>query len=416
MPLRRLVIENVRSIEHVEIDFGPADSPRRWTVLLGENGTGKTTVLQSAAIALAGSNALLELLKEPGSWVRNKKRAARIRAEYSTKDGEPRMATVEWASSSRIADVLRKNAKNLDTLDSAIEHAQRNYFVAGYGSSRRLPSKHASSFSEREMFDSLRAKAVATLFSRDAALKPLDSWAMYLDYSKREGLKVVREALNRLLPGVKFHRIDKEREEILFRTPDGIVPLDRLSDGYQNMASWIGDLLFRLTATFADYKRPLSAGGLLLLDEVDLHLHPVWQRNLLAYLDERLPNFQFIVSTHSPFTAHQCGPESLHVLERRGLNKPPSIRQYRGDARLLRIDQVLDPLLGLPTTESAATEALRDEYLLLKSAPKKHAKRLAEVKRELVERPAAQDGMLSKQERKMMALMERLEKRVGAPE
>lgn len=409
MPLRRLVIENVRSIEHVEIDFGPADATRRWTVLLGENGTGKTTILRAAAIALAGSNALPELLKDPGSWVRNKKRVARICAEYSTKDGEPRTARVEWASSDKIADVLLKNAKNLDALNSAIDHAQRNYFVAGYGSSRRLPSKISGSFSEREMFDSLRAKAVGTLFSRDAALKPLDSWAMYLDYSKREGLKVVREALNRLLPGVKFHRIDKARQEILFRTPDGIVPLDRLSDGYQNMASWIGDLLFRLTATFADYKRPLSAGGLLLLDEVDLHLHPAWQRKLLAYLDERLPNFQFIVSTHSPFTAHQAETGALHILERKG-NAAPTLRQYAGDTRLLRVDQILDGVMGLETTDSLATEELRAEYMRLRDNPKRDAKRFEELKRELSERPAAQLHTFSKQDQKQFALLSRLEK------
>lgn len=416
MPLRRLIIENVRSIEHVEINFVTGGEPRPWTVLLGENGTGKTTILRSAALVMAGSDAMVELMKEPATWIRNGKKSARIAAEFSTKEGHLRHATIEWGRDDSAAAIVRKNAANLEDLDSAIKHAQRNYFVAGYGSSRRMPAKNSPSFSAGEVYGSLRARAVATLFSRDAALRPLDAWAMDLDYSRPGGLKVVQTALNALLPGVKFKRIDKQRKEILFETADGEVALDRLSDGYQNMAGWIGDLLFRLTATFADYKSPLLGGGLLLLDEVDLHLHPVWQRNLLAYLTDRLPNFQFVATTHSPFTAHQCGPEALHIVERRDARKSPSIRQYRGDARLLRVDQVLDPLLGIPTAESAATEALRFEYRQLKRAPKKHAKRMAEVKLELAARPAAQDGTLSKQERRMMALMERIEKRVGAPE
>lgn len=263
------------------------------------------------------------------------------------------------------------------------------------------------------MYSSLRALSVATLFSRDAALRPLDAWAVDLDYSRRDGVKVVREALNALLPGVRFKKIDKQKKEILFDTCDGPVPLDRLSDGYQNMAGWIGDLLFRLTSAFADYAKPLSAGGILLLDEVDLHLHPDWQRQLLQFLSAQLPNFQFLATTHSPFTAHQCGPEELHIVERPDARTPPAIRQYRGDARLLRLDQVLDPLLGLATTDSLQTQNLRKEYLALKAAPKKNAKRLNEVKRKLADRPAAQEATLTKAERRRIGLLARLEKALG---
>ena len=263
------------------------------------------------------------------------------------------------------------------------------------------------------MYSSLRALSVATLFSRDAALRPLDAWAVDLDYSRRDGVKVVREALNALLPGVRFKKIDKQKKEILFDTGDGPVPLDRLSDGYQNMAGWIGDLLFRLTSAFADYAKPLSAGGILLLDEVDLHLHPDWQRQLLQFLSAQLPNFQFLATTHSPFTAHQCGPEELHIVERPDARTPPAIRQYRGDARLLRLDQVLDPLLGLATTDSLQTQNLRKEYLALKAAPKKNAKRLNEVKRKLADRPAAQEATLTKAERRRIGLLARLEKALG---
>ncbi|MBM3766705.1 MAG: chromosome segregation protein SMC [Acidobacteria bacterium] len=416
MPLRKLIIENVRSIDHAELDFVTDGEPRQWTVLLGKNGTGKTTILRAAALVMAGSDALTELMREPATSVRNGKRSAKIRAVYSTRDGEPRETSIEWNAKDTVTAVVKKNASTLAGLDAAVEYTQRNYFVAGYGSSRRMPARNSPSFASGEVYSSLRALSVATLFSRDAALRPLDAWAVDLDYSRRDGLKVVREALNALLPGVRFKKIDKQKKEILFDTGDGVVALDRLSDGYQNMAGWIGDLLFRLTAAFADYAKPLAAGGILLLDEVDLHLHPEWQRQLLSFLSEQLPNFQFLATTHSPFTAHQCGPGALHVVERLEAKGPPSIRQYQGDPRMLRVDQVLSPLLGLPTTDSLETQNLREEYLSLKAAPKKNAWRLAEVRRELAERPAAQDGLLSRQERKMMALMERIEKRVGAKE
>lgn len=93
---------------------------------------------------------------------------------------------------------------------------------------------------------------------------------------------------------------------MIFKTPEGEVPLDDLSDGYQNVAVWVGDLLYRITSTFGDYKSPLKARGVLLIDEIDLHLHTKWQRSLLSFLKNKLPNFQLIVTTHSPMVAQQA--------------------------------------------------------------------------------------------------------------
>ena len=71
------------------------------------------------------------------------------------------------------------------------------------------------------------------------------------------------------LPGISFHSIVRDKKQVLFETVDGIISLDQLSDGYQNMAAWIGDLLYRITETFRDYNNPLSARGVLLIDEID---------------------------------------------------------------------------------------------------------------------------------------------------
>jgi hypothetical protein len=150
-----------------------------------------------------------------------------------------------------------------------------------------------------------------------------------------------------------------------------------------------------------------------LLDEVDLHLHPEWQRQLLQFLSGQLPNFQFLATTHSPFTAHQCGPEALHIVERLDAKKAPSIRQYGGDARLLRLDQLLDPLLGLETTDSLETEKLREEYLTLKVSPKRDAKRFATLKAQLEERPSAQQALMPKEVQRQFAMLTRLEKSLG---
>ncbi len=411
MALRRLHVENVRSIRHVDVDFSGENGPRQWSILLGENGTGKTTILRCVSLVLAGSDALAELFFAPGSWIRNGEKAARIEAEFTTRRGELRKSVLEWSVDDSVSTVLRRNEKNLHDIDAAVEHADRNYFVAAYGSSRRLPGKDSPQLSRAEVYNTRRAQSVATLFSRDAALRPLEAWAMDLEYRRsQQGLSVVRNTLDALLPGVSFDHIDRDQREIMFKTEDGLVSLNQLSDGYQNMAGWIGDLLFRLTETFSDYEDPLSAGGTLLLDEVDLHLHPRWQRQLLEFLTKRLHNFQFIVTTHSPFTAQQSPPGALNIVQR-GPNGVESVRQYASDPRLLRIDQLLDPLLGLTTTESVQAETLRKEYRDLKDLDQRdpaQEERLNAVTQQVLAIPQAQ--AVSPEEQERLALLSRVEK------
>ena len=91
MFLKRLTLRNIRSIRQLALDFETgSDDLRRWTILLGENGSGTSTVLKSAALVLAGSEALVELIGRPGSWVREGTREGRIGAVLETKRGDER--------------------------------------------------------------------------------------------------------------------------------------------------------------------------------------------------------------------------------------------------------------------------------------------------------------------------------------
>jgi energy-coupling factor transporter ATP-binding protein EcfA2 len=372
MFLHSISLRNVRSIESLNLQFGGgADKNRKWTVLLGENGCGKSSVLRAIALVLAGSEALPELLGEPDAWIRNGARSCCIEAVLQTAEGKPREIALNLKRGDGLIDVFIRNAESLAALDAAIAHAQRNYFVLGYGVSRRPAANTQQAIIGEDRSRSPRARGLATMFSGESAMVSLEQWAMDLEYRRGAGaLQSVRKALEILLPDLRFKGINREQRSLVFRTKDGDVPLAQLSDGYQNMAAWCGDLLFRITETFPDRKNPLDTRGVLLIDELDLHLHPIWRRQLVEFLSRTLPNFQIIATTHSALTAQQCGEGELYVIRREGDKQRPALVPFVGDPRKMLLHQLLmSPMFELPSMDSVEVEAARSEMRALSEAP-----------------------------------------------
>jgi predicted ATPase len=372
MFLRRLHLKNIRSVSDLTISFEEAKGgARRWTYLLGENGSGKSTVLRAIALVLVGSEALPQLMGDHDSWIREGENEALIEAEIATAKNERRTATLSFTRGASTLGFLTQNRPTLENLDEALAHAARNYFVVGYGVARRPASDQRTSSIAASVYRTDRAQNVSTLFTGSATLVSLEQWAIDLDYRRgAKGLDVVRTALDSLLPDVRFDGIDKEKRRLRFKTPDGVLPLDLLSDGYQAMAAWCGDLLFRITETFANYEKALSARGLLLIDEIDLHLHPVWQRDLVSFLGQTIPNFQVVTTTHSPLTVHQAGAGELFVLRRPSPRSPAELHPFTGAPNTLLLHQLIQsPLFGLSTLESPQTARLQDQVRAAKGLP-----------------------------------------------
>ena len=363
MFLKSIHLNNVKCFSDIALSFEDENGGiRKWTLLLAENGMGKSTLLKAIALVTGGSDAITDLLGEPSDWIRYKKQGCEISAVLVTKEKEERKINLRIEPEDTRADVIVRNKKSLAWLDEALNRKNRDYFVLGFGASRRLNTVN-SRRSKTSVFTNNRAQCVATLFDPDAVTTSIDSWAMDLDYREnRTGLETVRKVLSNLLPEIKFHSIDKQRGHLLFDTPDGIVPLHCLSDGYLAMAAWVGDLLFRVLENFGDLEgQTLAAKGLLLIDEVDLHLHPKRQRELFSFLDEWLPNFQFVATTHSPMTAQQAGQGELHCLTREA--GKIRIYSFSGTPKTLLLHQlVMSPMFGLDTDESKEVEDMKNRY------------------------------------------------------
>ncbi len=140
MYLVKLDLKNFRAIHQMSLDFRDANgAARRWTVLLGENGCGKSSMLKALGLLLAGSEALPDVLGVPDQWIRTGQVEAHLRATITTAAGQERDISLVIRRGDGRDTVIKRNAEGLAPLDDAIRHAKRNYFIAGYGAFRRPP-------------------------------------------------------------------------------------------------------------------------------------------------------------------------------------------------------------------------------------------------------------------------------------
>ncbi|SAK85992.1 recombination protein F [Caballeronia fortuita] len=362
MHLISLAITDVRSIAKMTLDFS-SDKPtaRRWTLLLGENGCGKSTVLRCIALVLAGGDGLADLLSDPDAWIRHGRPSCKISATIEFEPGRHLDISLEMRRGDTLSEILDRNRESLVQFDQSLKQNSESAVALGYGVSRRLPVAGRRVTGLSRLTRSPRAGAFATMFLPEFPLISLEDWAIDLHYRKgAKGLSAIRDSLNTLLPGMEFARIDRVRGKLMFRTTDGPIALSELSDGYQSMAAWFGDLLFRITQTLPHAINPLMASGLLLIDELDLHLHPLWQRRLVQFLDKTLPNFQIIATTHSPQTAQQSSEGDLYVIRRHARTNAPELIPFVGEPKTMLLHQlIMSPMFGIDSMDSLEVEKKR---------------------------------------------------------
>lgn len=419
MHLISLAITDVRSIESMTLDFSGDTGPtRRWTLLLGDNGCGKSTVLRCIALVLAGSDGLADLLSDPDAWIRYGRKSCQIDATVEFENGHRLVTSLRIQRGDTLSKILARNADSLDSFDKSMRLNAKSAIALGYGVSRRPPaagSRRVTGFSR--MTRSSRAGAFATMFMPEFPLISLEDWAIDLHYRKgAKGLSAIRDSLNTLLPGMKFLRIDRVRGKLMFRTDDGPIALSELSDGYQSMAAWFGDLLYRITQALPHITNPLTTQGILLIDELDLHLHPVWQRRLVQFLDKTLPNFQIIATTHSPLTAQQSSTGELYVIRRHARTNTPELVPFVGEPKTMLLHQlIMSPMFGIDSMDSLEVEKKRAAARRLELADSRtptQEKRLHDLANELKGLPRW--SMISREELVKLGVLKEVREQLTA--
>ncbi|CAK8724021.1 ATPase AAA-type core domain-containing protein [Candidatus Electrothrix laxa] len=388
MWVEELTLENIRCFEKVTLRFAKKGKPYRWITLLGENGGGKSTTVQTLALLLAGPEGAQKLLPRPVGWLRDENQYGKlsVRIHQGANDpgqhGEKKITSVFGYSyfitgnkpltirNKKYTEptVVENPDKRLTWLrQNALTSKGEGWFSVGYGAFRRLT--RSSQIIVPSLEPQARFSNFITQFDEDQPLAAFEQWMVYLDYriAKEKDPEAERQkelgilAINKVLPDdVSFHSVTAEGR-ILFDIGGMKVPTIALSDGYRSVLALAGDIVWRLLLSYPESNDPLMEEGVVLIDELDIHLHPIWQRDIALWLQEQFPNIQFIVATHSPLVASGAGEDALtyRFFFKDGTS---SVEQIKNIAAM-NVDRILESAaFGLVSPYSPQTQEKIDRY------------------------------------------------------
>jgi hypothetical protein len=379
MHLRRLTLQNVKCFESLDLSFAQGDSYRRWTFIVGVNGTGKTTILKSCATALSTSwqgDSGPGVPPPDSRWVRNGRESWSLRFEARFEDQETKPVFVEGGIE------VWPGGRSSTTGTSAGRGNRAGNLTVALGAVRSLsvptPRPGLPERADEPSWRRARRDSAKALFSpQPDQLSELYSWIRWEDFislkqaveqSHRPSvLGALRVAFDRMFEGMaRFKGVDT-RGPILFDTEDGAVPIDAMADGARSLFVIVAELLLRLDAAFPESRDPTREEAVCIIDELDAHLHPRLQRTVVPALRDLFPNVQFIVTTHSPYVVGAARPDEIIALRREAgrvvvvpPEEIPDVAGWTADAI------ATSPIFGLDTTRDVRGEqALRTEQELL---------------------------------------------------
>ncbi len=336
-----LTVNNVKCFKGKQtIDLSDGNGkPALWTVILGDNNTGKTTLLR----CLSFSMRIFTMATDDTSVKRSvlaKFMKGEIWYDYILQKTE-----IAWGQS-----LVDTNAKKF-------EREMSELIIYGYGTARRMAPNFLMDPNSLSEID--HHKATDTLFSEEATLINAEEWLLQTYLAAKNGIKRAEWQLNEIkkvltsgiLPDVKDFEIKTTEQPpfntyVLFQTDYGKVRLKELGYGYQTCLSWLADLMKRQFDRYPDSENPLAEPAIVLVDELDLHLHPEWQRQIIQFLTKQFPRIQFIVTSHSPLVVQSADQLNLVLLEKVGDQvtiRQPQMTTYKG----WTVEEILDELMGL---------------------------------------------------------------------
>lgn len=387
MFIRNLALKNLRGFDRAELEFaypgrdldGPFADIGGWplrlpnvNLILGINSAGKSTLLDAIALAVlspliatSGYRPYL-LIRRPPPGAKHAIEEAELSVdlvlheEDGGQDGSvaPAKATIHKRGD---VEIIRGRNDDNPIWERLFDDESPAYLLLGYGAGRRVEVATAVDLGIRRRSRQLRYERVASLFEEGFGLMPLNAWLPDFAFENPGRHKQCVGLLNKLMPpGVKL-LADLENGELLYRAGGSPVPFSALSDGFKSYIGWIGDLLYHITRSVPSGRKLADTHGVVLIDEIDLHIHPEWQRELIPTLARTLPNIQFILTTHSPLVVGTLERANILMVDRtaRGM---PRVHRPSAETYGLTVDQLLrSDMFGLDSTRDRAFKAELDK-------------------------------------------------------
>ncbi|MCR4538066.1 AAA family ATPase [Pseudomonas sp. 18.1.10] len=379
MQIKRFTLVNFRGIEKMELDF----EGKQTVALVGVNGVGKSSILDALAITLSYLTA--RMVGQPSKSRTISKDDIRVGAEYTSLHVDLASTNnykVDWtiALNRKAGSYAKDRSSDLKRLNSATENA--GVFIDRYEIGDIEPRIF---FPLAVYYDVHRAVLEVPLRAREHAYSDVtagfegvlgrggaDFKKFFSWFRNQEDLE---NETSRDQPGYRAPELSAVRRAIeaftgftdvrVRRTPSlrmtvlkGNIELNvlQLSDGEKCLLAMVGDLARRLTLLNRYLSDPLEGESVVLIDELDLHLHPGWQRTVVANLEKTFPNCQFIITTHSPQILGELPAESIILLKD---------GQYLGHPERslgLRSGEVIEELMGGYAQNQAVSQQLRKIY------------------------------------------------------
>jgi len=298
--LSRVRLNNVRCFNELDLKLSGNDNPAGWTVFVGDNATGKSTLLRSIAMGLCDEASAAGLLKESDEgYIRRGQSQAQIDIEL--RDRLKPNTTFRITTS-----VIRKQGVRgifSDIVRQKTSPPRESFpwdeiFVAGYGSGRGVAG--TGDISTYSSID-----AVYNMFNYNEGLQNPELTIRRITEGSQKKDREIFQILQRV---TRTSSIRLTRRGILVDGPWGKgMPLRDLSDGYRSVFIWLTDLIGWALTFKPTLRGPKGIRGIVLIDEVEQHLHARWQRTVVNDLREMMPNVQYVTTTHSPLVASSVG-------------------------------------------------------------------------------------------------------------
>jgi len=350
--IRSIKLENVKCFKSLDLSF---EDNYGWIMLLGDNASGKSTILKSIGIGLSNESEAINLINlDGGNFIRRGEKEGRIIIK---------LIEVESAQSHTIETIIHKEVnsnkeivrKNLNDLFDISD-----VFVCGYGTNRI--SQSVESYSEYSKISALKS-----IFSNDARLQNPELILLRNEDVQREIIE--KNLVEILMLDPKKYGLKYSKNGMKIIGPWGVESFHSLSDGYRMTSQWVLD--FISWAIYANrFIYSSNFGGILLLDEIELQLHPQWQREIVQRIRTQFPNVQIISTTHTPLIASSLADISNARLIRLKLTKEGEIEMYHINNKSLNgltANEVLNSIaFEVHNTQNQQSITTLDRYISLK--------------------------------------------------